>query len=150
MVAALMPDMRFQNSSPHISSWHYGLHNTFFIFHMQSMANPSNNIQHLIIRFCLFPVSYHICMRTLIPSISSVFILKSTPAREKIRWGNTASHSQSSFIWYFSQGQPKCSDCCQNCIHSPFGKRPTLINQACPTDGRLPLSAPTLQHYRKH
>lgn len=29
------------------------------------------------------PLSYHICIRTLIPSISSVFILKSTPVKKK-------------------------------------------------------------------
>lgn len=35
-------------------------------------------------------LSYHICIRTLIPSISSVFILKSTPAREKRElWGKS-------------------------------------------------------------
>lgn len=30
-------------------------------------------------------LSYHICIRTLIPSISSVFILKSTPVKKKIQ-----------------------------------------------------------------
>lgn len=33
------------------------------------------------------PQSYHICTRTLIPSISSVFILKSIPVKEEIRLG---------------------------------------------------------------
>lgn len=36
--------------------------------------------------WCPFASSYHICIRTLIPSITSVFILKSTPVRDK-RYG---------------------------------------------------------------
>lgn len=38
--------------------------------------------------FAPLPQSYHICTRTLIPSISSVFILKSIPVKEEIRLGH--------------------------------------------------------------
>lgn len=61
-------------------------------------SRRSHNMHVSILWMQLSYITYHICTRTLIPSSSSVFILKSTPAKKKrkkkITFNSTEKQSQ--------------------------------------------------------